>query len=380
LRLTVALALAFVSAPVAFAQAPSPASEPTPTISSQSTLVLVPALVREKKSGQLVFTLKADDFVLTDDGIPQKLHLEEDTGGEPLALVVDIEGGGAGAAQLFKDTAIATMLDSIVGGVPHKIAVVGYDSSPVLVTDFTPSADQAANGIAALIKDDNGDAGAATLDSIGFSIDLLRKQPLEYRRAILLISETNDRGSKLSLDEALHAISDTNTAIYSIGFSSVAADLGHNSVKALGDSTPGPAHGCMSRDPSDPNVDLSKNAAEQAYGCLELLAPPLALARAAFIAIREELRKNIPETVAKLTGGEYFKYGSEKNLERDLHTISNHIPNRYVLSFQPQSPHPGFHLIELKAPGYVGLEISARNGYWADTTAPPANQPGKTPQ
>jgi VWFA-related protein len=379
LRLTAALALAFVAtAASAFAQ--TPASESTPTITSQSTLVLVPALVRDKKSGQVVYTLKADDFVLTDDGIPQKLHLEQDTGSEPLALVVDIEGGGAGAEQLLKDTSIATMLDSIVGGVPHKIAVVGYDSSPVLVTDFTTDTDKAAYGIAALIKDDNGDDGAATLDSIGFSVDLLRKQPLEYRRAILLIAETRDRGSKLSLDDALHAISDTNTAIYSIGFSTVATDLGQNSLKALGDSTPGPAHGCMSRDPNDPNVNLKENPAEQAYDCLGLLAPPLALAKAAYIAIRESLRKNIPETVAKLTGGEYFKFGSEKNLERDLATISNHIPNRYILSFQPQSPHPGFHSIILTAPAYAGLEISARNGYWAETTATSAPQPPATPQ
>src|SRR5665213_1283200 len=42
----------------------------TPTITTQSTLVLVPALVHDK-SGQLVFNLKVDDFTLTDNGIPQ---------------------------------------------------------------------------------------------------------------------------------------------------------------------------------------------------------------------------------------------------------------------------------------------------------------------
>ena len=269
------------------------------------------------------------------------------------------------------------MLDSIVGGVPHKIAVVGYDSSPVLVTDFTPDTDAAASGIDALIKDDSGDNGAATLDSIGFSVDLLRKQPTEYRRAILLISETLDRGSKMSLDDALHAISDTNTAIYSIGFSSGVADTMHETAKLSQPDKPGPAHGCMSRDPNDPNVNLNQNPASQAFDCLALLAPPLRLATIAYVAARDGLKRNIPESVAKLTGGEYFKFGSEKNLERDLHTISNHIPNRYILSFQPQSPHPGFHAIELKAPAYAGLEISARNGYWADITANPI---GKTPQ
>jgi hypothetical protein len=127
----------------------------------------------------------------------------------------------------------------------------------------------------------------------------------------------------------------------------------------------------MSRDPNVPNVDRSKSAAAQAYGCVELLAPPLALARVAAIAFVDALKKNIPETVARLTGGEYFKLGSEKKLQRDLQTISNHIPNRYILSFQPQSPHAGFHAIELRAPDYAGLTIAARNGYWADSQDPP---------
>jgi VWFA-related protein len=342
------------------------------TLTTRSTLVLVPALVRNK-ARQLVFTLKAGDFVLTDDGVPQKLTLEQDTGGEPLALVVDIEGGGAGVDELDKYSALAPMLSSIVGGVPHKIAIVGFDSSPVLVEDFTPDNDRAAHAINALIADDSGDNGAAILDSLGFSLDLLRKQPSEYRRAILLVSETNDHGSKLRLDEALREISDTNTAIYSIGFSSGMDELKNGSANALGSSTPGPAHGCMSRDPNDPNVNLKESPAEQAYGCLELLAPPLALAKAAVIAIFEGLQKNIPETVARLTGGEYFKLGSEKNLERDLATISNHIPNRYILSFQPQSPHPGLHAITLRLPNYANLAVTARGSYWADSVESPAN-------
>src|SRR5580698_9534493 len=101
MRLWFALALAL--APAALAQSPSEAPghelpSQTPTLTSQSTLVLVPALVRDKnKAGTLVFTLTVDDFVLTDDGIPQKLHLEQHTGPTPLALGVNTEGGATRA-------------------------------------------------------------------------------------------------------------------------------------------------------------------------------------------------------------------------------------------------------------------------------------------
>ena len=350
----------------------APATSQAPTISSRSTLVVVPALVRDK-SGNLVFSLKAEDFVLTDDGVPQKLTLEQDTDGEPLALVVVIEGGGAGAHELTKYAALSPMLESVIGDVPHRVAVVGYDSSPVLVQDFTSNIDAASKAVEALIADNNGDDGAATLDSLGFAVDLLRKQPLEYRRAILLIAEAHDRSSKLKLVEALRAISDTNTVIYSIGFNSGLADFGRGAGKALGDSTPGPAHGCMSRDPNDPNVDPKKNPAVQAYDCLALLAPPLGIAKAAAIAAFNGLQKNIPETVAHLTGGEFFKLTNARSLDRDLGVISNHIHNRYVLSFQPPSPHPGLHVLELKLPGYSGLSITARGSYWAESAPTPTH-------
>ncbi|WP_263367678.1 VWA domain-containing protein [Edaphobacter bradus] len=396
MKLQAALTFALVAAsPLAQAQEPTPQ---TPTISTQSTLVLVPALVRDKP-GNLVYTLNADDFTLIDDGVPQKLHLEQDTGGEPLALVVVIEIGAAGAREFNKFTSIAPplapMLESIVGNVPHKIAVVAFDSQPTLLEDFTPSIDRAAAAIATLTPDctrqhhlDNcasplairnvplGDNGDAILDSIAFSVDLLRKQPIEYRRAILLISETLDRGSRTSLDDALRAISDTNTTIYSIGFSTAKSEAAHYGARTLPTQPgglwmenhhPNPPHGCMGKDPDpDPDPDATHNKAVQVYDCATQLLPPLALAKMAAILATDGLKRNIPETVASLTGGEYFKLTNAKSLERDLATISNHIPNRYILSFQPQSPHPGLHAIGLQLKDYPNLQLTARTSYWAD--------------
>ena len=157
--LTVASILWTISVPLT-AQAIPPDPLQPPAFSTHSTLVLVPALVRNK-AGELVFTLKADDFALTDDGIPQKLTLEEDTNSEPLALVVAIEVGGDGARELDKYRAIPPMIEAVVGGVPHKVAVVGFDSSPVLVQDFTSDTDKAASALQALINKNSGEIGRA---------------------------------------------------------------------------------------------------------------------------------------------------------------------------------------------------------------------------
>jgi hypothetical protein len=103
----------------------------------------------------------------------------------------------------------------------------------------------------------------------------------------------------------------------------------------------------------------------QAYDCLSDLAPPLRLAKMAVIAAVNGFRTNIPETAAKLTGGEYFKFENAKGLEKGMQAISNRLPNRYFLSFQPQQPHPGLHAVGVELKDYSGLVVEARKSYWA---------------
>jgi VWFA-related protein len=404
-RLSLPIVLLFTSLAAAQAPLPAPSKSPTqspsqslaqlPTLTSNTTVVLIPALVTNS-NGEPVFTLTAKDFTATDDGIPQKLTLEADSDSEPLALVVAIQTGGAAARHLDRYHNLAPLIEAMAGDVPHKIAVVAFGSTPKLLLDFTPEAmtnavplEEAIHGLAP------GDPGAAILDALGYAVDLLRTQPPSYRRAILLLSETLDSGSRLKLDDALRVISDTNTSIYSLGFSSTRAEAPRQAAHAFEDDTPGPRGGCMANGkkagPDDSSPDTAPDAssgsdasadksntkrsagqvAGQAYDCLGVLAPPLALAKTAFIAGRNGLRRNVPETVANLTGGEYYPFKDVRTMERDLMTISNHVPNRYVLSFYPQSPHPGLHALTVKLKEYPHLEISARSSYWADNEAPP---------
>lgn len=377
------------------AQRPSP--DPSPSLQTQSTLVLVPTLVRQK-SGELFYTLSARDFRLTDDGILQTLFVEEDTGSDPLSLVVVLEIGGAGAREFDKLGALAPMIDSVAGAVPHRVAVVAFDSQPFLVQDFTANPQTTAASIRSLTPGctrqhhmDNctapnpvhniglGDNGAAILDALGFSVDLLRHQPAGSRRAILLISETLDRGSHLSLEEAVRDLSETNTAIYTVAFSTARSEAVHYAFRQfpgqpgralLEDHHPNPPTGCMGTDP-DPDPDATHNKAVQFYDCLGQLAPPLALVKMAAIAAVDGLRRNVPQTVAHLTGGEYFKLTNARSLETSLATIANHVPNRYILSFQPLNPHTGLHALALTLTDYPTASITARTTYWATSVGKP---------
>ena len=121
----------------------------------------------------------------------------------------------------------------------------------------------------------------------------------------------------------------------------------------------------MAKDP-DKAPDPTESKMKQRSQCLGLLVPPFRLAKAAAIAGIDGMRKNVPETVAQLTGGEYSSFKDKRGIERYLLTLGNHIPNRYVLSFQPQAPHPGLHAIDLQLKDNPSFRISFRTSYWAD--------------
>lgn len=341
-----------------------------PPLKVRSNLVLVPVLVKTKV-GETVFSLTADDFILTDNGVPQPLRLEPDTNSQALALAVIVETGGQGAFHLGDYHDLGAVLDAVIGDVPHRVAVIGFDSKPRLEQDFTPDTDAAAKTIGTL---SDGDPGAAILDALAFGIRLLRNQPPAYRRAVLLLSETMDSGSQTSLEAAIRAVDDTNTAIYSFAFSSKKQAMEHEASKlprpggSPYSDKPYPPGGCMSKDPNaDPDAHGKRNV--QALDCASDLLPPLRVARVVFLSARDGFKRNVPESVAKLTGGEYFSFHNAATLKDHLIMISNDVPNYYVLSFRPKSPDPGLHALELRLKDRPQFKVNSRKAYWVDDGA-----------
>ena len=350
-------------------------SDSTRVLRRSANLVLVPTLIKTG-TGEPVFGLTADDFILTDDGIEQKISLEENTDSQPLALAIVVQTGGAGGRRLDSYSRLGPLLDSVVGAVPHRVAVVGFDSEPHIEADFTPELNEVAGVMAKLQP---GDGGAAILDSLRFAVDLLRKQPTNYRRAILSISETLDHGSRGRFEDALRAIDDTNTTIYSLGFSTTKADMKWDEHEFNSDYTPAPTHGCLAKDQSNGSENhpvpvpdgKGNNRAMQTFDCLTLLAPPLFVGKLIVMATLDGMHRNVPESVARLTGGEYFKFENTPSLERGLIKISNQIPNRYVLSFSPQASSPGLHAIDVRLKDRTDFHVDARRSYWADSSKAP---------
>jgi VWFA-related protein len=368
--LTLTLLLSLTTACIA-QQPTAPPTDPPPQakLTVRSNLVMVPVFVTGG-DGNVVFGLNAGDFVLTDNGVPQEINIEDDTDAQPLALAIVVETGGAGARHLEDYRALGSIMDALIGNVEHSVTVIAFDSAPHTVQAFTANTDEASGKLANLTE---GNGGASTLDAIAFAVDQLRTQPPTYRRAILLLSETIDQGSETTLDDAVHLMSDTNTAFYSFAFSSTRSAVAHEASK-FDDKNPGPAHGCFSKKGAD--VEYEGHYSKQVLDCISQLAPPLRLATMAFIAARGSLKVKTAETVADLAGGRFFPFKNEKDLKTALISLSNDIPNYYVLSFRPTTPAPGIHALHVATNHRGPFNIDARREYWIDDDTP---KPDATP-
>jgi len=304
------------------------------TLHTTTTLVVVPTLVQTSEK-EPVFSLKADDFILTDNGVPQKVTLEEETN-RPLSLVVLMQTGGIARGQFENYVHLDSMIAAILGKAPNMVSIVNFDSQPEAASPFTSDVGEWSD---AIDHPDPGNSGAAILDSILFGVDLLKRQSAGNRRAILLISQEHDNGSKAQLKEVIRTLGETNTSIYSMTFSA--------EKTAMRQAFKDPPH-------LNPPIDAGAGPT-QGYFSLNM---PLNLAISA-------MRKNLSAEVASLSGGETSGFTSRGELDAALGTMSNHIRNSYILSFYPTSTEPGLHTIEVRLVHHPELLVSTRRNYWS---------------
>lgn len=83
-------------------------------------------LVRTK-SGELIRNLDAEHFRLADNGQEQNVYLQQ-VENEPLAVVVLIQTGGAASSEMGNYGKLDSIVESILGTSPNKLALISFDS------------------------------------------------------------------------------------------------------------------------------------------------------------------------------------------------------------------------------------------------------------
>lgn len=297
-------------------------------ISTHANLVPVPTLVLDQQD-KTVFGLQAQDFIIEDDGIQQVTHLDEEPESKPISLVVAVQCGRRASRDFGRIAGLSAMLDPVLNAPNSEAAVLFFDSRLNLADDFTSDAEVVERDLKNI---EPGDEGAAVLDAIAYSARLLARRPADRQRVLLLISETRDHGSRFAkMDEVVRLIGGNYISVYALPFSPYLSQQ----LDVLRGAN---------RDEWHQTVDI-----------LEKLA-----------AIRQAMRKNMPETLAELSGGEYRLFHTQKRFETDMIDFANNLHNRYALSFEPKNPGPGLHQIRVRLRNSVqNATVLHRTSYWA---------------
>ncbi len=107
------------------------------TIKTKAPLVLVPTVVTDKK-GNFIEGLSAEDFVTTDDGVRQQVHMDtSDTVLAPVSIVVAIQSSGISYPVLQKINKVGGMIQPLITGQRGQCAVISYDLEVRVFQEFT---------------------------------------------------------------------------------------------------------------------------------------------------------------------------------------------------------------------------------------------------
>ncbi len=345
MKLVRALQLSLV---VLLAGAPLQAQQ-APNISVKVKVVNVLATVRDKH-GNIIRNLTKDDFILEEDDHPQtiKYYLQEDNLPLTLGLLVDTSGS---QRRVLGDerSASYTFLDHVLREDMDKAFLIHFDREVELLQDLTSSRKKLESSLDLLeTPERNGSGspgygsgrqgrGGGTLlyDAIWLaSDDVMKKQ--QGRKALIVLTDGVDRGSKESLQSAIEAAQRADTLVYSILFK------GEEGRGGFGGGGFGGMHGGMGPMGGGGRRQYPRQE-EHADG------------------------KKVLQQISEETGGRLFEVSGKQPVDKIYAQIEEELRNQYSLGYTPEGPDAeiGYHRIHL-ATKKKDLIVQARAGFYAD--------------
>ena len=358
------------------------AQQSPPTFSSDVKVVNVLATARDKK-GQIVTDLKQDEFHLADDGQPQTIRYFAREIDLPLTLGLLVDTSMSQRRVLGQErTASYRFLDQVLRENKDLAFVIHFDREAELLQDLTSSRKQLEDALAQLElpqqdqpqlnrrgsggsnpgggggypgggggypggggggggypgggggRGGRGSRGPGTVlyDSVLLASDeLMRKQ--HGRKALILLTDGEDNGSKVTLERGIEAAQRADTLVYSIlfadeegsGFSPGMGGMGRRGGMGRGGGRPG-------------GYDRPDG-------------------------------KKILERLARETGGGFFQVSKKRPIDDIYKQIQEELRSQYNLGYTPEpaSANAYFHKIALTTTRKE-VVLQAREGYYPPQT------------
>jgi Ca-activated chloride channel family protein len=184
------------------------------------------------RRGRPVQGLEARDFSVSEDGVRQEIARFERVTDLPIhaAVVLDVSASMESSLGQATDAALGFLESSVRPR--DRAALITFNDRPHLAVKFTKDVDALAGGLAGL----KAERGTALYDTIIFS--LFYFNGVKGQRAIVLLSDGKDEGSRFGYEDALDSARRAGVAIYPIG---LGEELEKKKLEKLAEETGGRA-------------------------------------------------------------------------------------------------------------------------------------------
>jgi len=360
-----------------FAQTPNPPTlktndQPATTVSVDVKAVTVLATVRDKH-GKIIPDLTKDDFNLQEDGRPVSIRYFAKEADLPLTLGLLVDTSMSQRTVLDQERAASgTLLEQMLHE-KDAAFLIHFDREVELLQDITSSRSKLEDALALLrtavpSEDDptSGSGGSGSgqsggggwpgaghqhsqhhggtqlYDAIYLAADeLMKKQP--GRKALIVLSDGVDRGSKESLMSAIEAAERADTAVYCVLFKGEEED--HGGRGGFGYPGGGMGGGGMGGHHHGGGGGQGYPQEDRPDG------------------------KKVMEQIAKETGGRFFEASKKQPLDQIYSSIEEDLRNQYSLGFTPdKTDSGGYHKLVLTTK-QGDTVVQTRDGFYLGSAA-----------
>jgi len=321
------------------------------TFSTDVKVVNLFATVRDSK-GRIVRDLTQDDFTLEEDGHPQAIRYFSRESNLPLTIGLLVDTSGSMRRMIGEErTASYRFLDQVL--TPKDQAfVIHFDREVELLQDLTSSRRKLEDALALLESSQpqrqrgggggfpgggrggyprggrrmGGGGGTELYDSVMLACDeLLKKQT--GRKAIVLLTDGVDNGSKVPLSRAVDSAQQADTLVYGIRI-------------------------------ADPDAD-NLNQFGQRRGGMRGSAPP------PYVYGDRIDGKKVLQRLCQPTGGASFDVSKKDTIDQIYDQLQEELRSQYSLGYTSDRPATGasFHRIHLGVKR-SGTTVQTREGYY----------------
>jgi VWFA-related protein len=314
--------------------------------------VIAPVTVLDKRGGA-VLDLAQKDFHLFDNGVEQTIH-HWDLGGDPVTVALVIETSSHIAMMAPVIHGMGSIVTETVMALNGEAAVITYDSTVDVRQAFTHDHDDVQQAIARL----KFEAPEMRLyDAMAEAVEQLKTRPVNYRRVVLIVGESQDIASDAKLGLVLRDAQLANVAIYAIGPSSSTADLRFGAkppdrqIKYPPGVIPGPTRPGALRIPGNGGPP---------GGTLDLMPA------AVWLITRgtNEINNHQLAVAAAATGGVHYRALRDGAVRTALDQIGSELHAQYIVSYAPSVERSaGFHTIKVTV-ARPHVTVRTRLGYF----------------